>query len=62
MSETAPINDVSESNGAMEQHAYNGDVEEHASKYNWFNILLFWYKKIYAILHFYLFIYLCNSD
>lgn len=43
MSETTPINDVSESNGAMEQHTYNGDAEEHASKYNWFNISLFWY-------------------
>lgn len=32
MSEAAPINDVSESNGAVEQHAYNGDVEEHAPK------------------------------
>ncbi|XP_012220712.1 high mobility group protein 20A isoform X2 [Linepithema humile] len=32
MSETTPINDVSESNGAMEQHTYNGDVEEHTTK------------------------------
>jgi len=30
MSETASTNDVPESNGAMEQPAYNGEAEEHA--------------------------------
>lgn len=33
MSET-PINDMPESNGAMEQSAYNGEAEEHAGKYD----------------------------
>lgn len=32
MSEIAPTNDVPESNGAMEQPAYNGEAEEHIGK------------------------------
>jgi len=32
MSETVPTSDVPESNGAMEQTAYNGETE-HTSKY-----------------------------
>lgn len=33
MSET-PTNDIPESNGAMEQSAYNGEAEEHAGKHD----------------------------
>lgn len=33
MSETAPANKVAESNGTVEQPAYNGETEEHTSKY-----------------------------
>lgn len=33
MSEITPVNDVPESNGTVEQPAYNGETEEHASKY-----------------------------
>ncbi|XP_014477167.1 PREDICTED: high mobility group protein 20A [Dinoponera quadriceps] len=32
MSETAPTNDVPESNGTVEQPAYNGETEEHINK------------------------------
>jgi len=32
MSESTPTNDVPESNGAMEQPAYNGEAEEHVAK------------------------------
>ncbi|KAG5310587.1 HM20A protein, partial [Acromyrmex insinuator] len=32
MSEITPMNDVPESNGTMEQPAYNGEIEEHAAK------------------------------
>lgn len=32
MSETAPTNDVPESNGTMEQPTYNGEAEEHVGK------------------------------
>lgn len=32
MSEITPMNDVPESNGTMEQPAYNGETEEHAAK------------------------------
>ena len=35
MSETTPINDVPESNGTMEQPAYNGETEEHAGKFTY---------------------------
>lgn len=44
MSETASLNDVPESNGAIEQLTYNGEVEEHASKYDWLNLHLYLYK------------------
>lgn len=33
MSETAPANDVPESNGTVDQPPYNGETEEHISKY-----------------------------
>lgn len=33
MSET-PTNDMPESNGAMEQSAYNGEAEEHAGNHD----------------------------
>lgn len=36
MSETAPTNDVPESNGAIEQPAYNGEAEEHAGKLTYY--------------------------
>lgn len=32
MSDTIPMNDVPESNGTIEQPAYNGETEEHAGK------------------------------
>lgn len=34
MNETTSMNDVPESNGTMEQPAYNGEAEEHTGKLN----------------------------
>lgn len=34
MSESAPVNDVPESNGGPEQPTFNGETEEHISNLN----------------------------
>ena len=40
MSETIPMNDVPESNGTMEQPAYNGETEEHAGKFTFMMFMI----------------------
>lgn len=39
MSETVVTNEISESNGGTEQPTYNGETEEHASNFFYFNCI-----------------------